>query len=351
MRFSHVPRFTAIAACTALLAGCGSFPQLAPPGAAGIASPTAARVGSNPGTRSASWMAQRLTGTDLLYVGNSNGTVSVYDYSDGTIVGVLTKFMQPQGMCADRSGNVYIADYKARKVYEYAHGGTKPIFALDERPYHPFACSVEPKTGDLAVADFAQGYDTPGSVRVYSPGSKKTETYTATRDDHFISCAYDDRGDLFVLSDNYYYGYSSGHFFDFYYLPKGATQLIALDVPNPHYYNSGWDYQDVQSVAWDGRHWIVESYDYLDRYDINVDVTYVGATELTATYRYQGPIALYRPTRKAKATQVVAASGSFSGKSAVDYWAYPAGGYPTSTITQDLDNPFGVAISLGASSR
>lgn len=296
-------------------------------------------------------MAKGLTNQDLLYVGNGNGTVSVYNYSDGTVVGVLTKFVDPKGMCTDRSGNVYIADFKAKKVSEYAHGGKRPIQTFNQSRYHPYACSVDPKTGDLAVADFTQGYDTPGSIRVYSPGSKTPETYTATFDDHFIGCAYDNRGDLFVLSDNYYYGYSSGHFFDFYYLPKAATQLIKLDVPNPHY-SSGWDYRDVQSVDWDGRHWTVESYEYLDRYDINVDVTYVGATVLTASYWYQGPIALYRSTPKAKATQVVAVSTSLSGeKSAVDYWAYPAGGNPTATITQDLDNPFGVAISLGASSR
>lgn len=341
----HVARFLTVAASAAFLAGCGSLHQLGPPGATEA---PAARVNAHSGT--SSWMAHGLTNQDLLYVGNGNGTVSVYNYADGTIAGVLTAFARPQGMCSDRSGNVYITDYQVKRVYEYAHGGSKPIFVLHEHPYHPYACSVDPKTGDIAIADYTQTYDTPGSIRVYSPKTKKTVTYTATRDDHFIGCAYDAHGDLFAVSDNWYYGYSYGSYFNFYYLPKAATQLIALNVPNPHY-SSGWDYQDVQDVAWDGRHWIVESYEYLDRYDINVDVTYVGDTLLTASYRYQGPIALYQPTRKGKASQVVAASSSFSGKSAVDYWAYPAGGSPTATITQDLDNPFGVAISLGASSR
>jgi|SRR5579862_8284170 len=348
MPSSHVDRLLVAAASAALLAGCGALQQLPPSNAAATGSSSVSMARQRPDARGVSRIAKGLTNQDLLYVSNGNGTVSVYSYSDGTIVGVLTKFKQPQGMCSDRSGNAYIADYKARKVYEYAHGGTKPILVLNDPAYHPYACSINPRNGDVAVANATQSYDTPGSIRVYSPGSNKTVTYTATFDDHFIGCAYDDHGDLFVVSDSYYYTYESGSFFVFYYLPKAATQLIKLDVPNPHYY-SGWEYQDVQAVAWDGRHWIVESYEYLDRYDINVDVTYVGDTVLNSTYRYQGPIAVYRATRKAKATQVVAASSSFSGKSAVDYWAYPAGGYPTQTITQDLDNPFGVAISLGSS--
>jgi hypothetical protein len=344
MPSSRVDRLAAAIVCAALLAGCGSSTQFAPP------TTQAATAGARSNTHGVSWMAKDLTGQDLLYVGNANGTVNVYSYADGTLVGVLTRFTQPQGMCTDRSGNVYIADFKANKVFEYAHGGEKPIKTFKESPFHPYACSVDTRTGDLAVANYAQNYYDQGNVRIYSPGSKQPVTYTGTTDDHFTGCAYDDHGDLFVLSYNFYYYYSGYGTPVFYYLPKRATQLLLEDVPNPHSY-SGWEYTAVQGLAWDGRHWIVENDGYLDRFNINVKVTYVGATLLTATYRYQGPIALYRQTPKAKATQVVAASGTFSGKSAVDYWAYPAGGYPTQTITQYLDNAFGVAISLGATSR
>jgi hypothetical protein len=118
-----------------------------------------------------------------------------------------------------------------------------------------------------------------------------------------------------------------------------------MDIPNPHSY-SGWE--KVQGLAWDGRHWIVESYNYLDRFAINIKATYVGDTEITSSYNYQGPIAVYRPTTKGKATQVVADSNAFSGKSGVDYWSYPLGGNALYVITQDLDDPYGVAISMGA---
>jgi|SRR5579862_2660943 len=347
MCLSHSSRFIAFAACIALLTGCGSSRQWAP-AATEVASPQAASVVQS-GTSGVSWMAKGLTSQDLLYVSNGNGTVNVYNYSDGSVVGVLTKFTQPQGMCSDRSGDVYITDFKANKVYEYPHGGTKPSKSLKESPYHPYACSVDPKTGDLAVANYAQRFYDEGNIRIYSPGSNEPVTYTGTSDDHFTGCAYDTHDDLFILSDSFYYYYSSEYYPVFYYLPKRATSFVKLDVPNPHYY-SGWDYQYVEGLAWDGKHWIVENDQYLDRFDINVDVTYVGATQLTGSYRGQGPLAFYQPTRKGKATQVVGASSSFSGKSAVEYWDYPAGGDPTSTITQDLDNPFGVAISLGSGS-
>ena len=40
-----------------------------------------------------------------------------------------------------------------RKVSEYAHGGKKPIEDLSDPPYLPFGCSVDPPTGNLAVAN------------------------------------------------------------------------------------------------------------------------------------------------------------------------------------------------------
>ncbi len=76
-------------------------------------------------------MVKGLKQRDLLYVSNADGTVSVYRYWQRTLVGVLTNFTQPMGECADAAGDVYITDYAASTISEYAHGGTKPIRVLE----------------------------------------------------------------------------------------------------------------------------------------------------------------------------------------------------------------------------
>ena len=74
----------------------------------------------------------------LLYVSNQGtGNVTVYTYLNGgglVLVGTLTGFSRPTGMCTDNLGNVWILDYGTRKIFEYAHGGTNPIFKITNIP-------------------------------------------------------------------------------------------------------------------------------------------------------------------------------------------------------------------------
>jgi hypothetical protein len=221
--------------------GCGA-PQ---PGTLPAAVP-AARVEDD-----ASWMAGGLKQHDLLYVSNSNGTVSIYRYWQRTLVGVLTHFSRPLGICADPAGNVYIVDAARSQVDEYAHGGTKQINVIDDRPFKPWACSVNPKNGAVAVANNpVNSYYKPGNIAVYSPGQPR-KVYQGTSNDHFIYCAYDDRGDLLATSLDGYYDY----YIAFYYLPKGGNALLSMDLYGQDRY--------VQGLGYDGKYWVVESYDVL----------------------------------------------------------------------------------------
>ena len=119
----------------------------------------------------------------LLYVSNTNGVVNVYEYWTHKLVGVLTKFTQPAGSCADKGGDVYIVDYQAQTISEYAHGGKKPIDVINDS-YYPYACSVDRTTGDLAVANYRQpyysltklGYET-GNLAIYKSGKGKPTYY------------------------------------------------------------------------------------------------------------------------------------------------------------------------------
>jgi hypothetical protein len=293
-------------------------------------------------------MGDGLKQRDLLYVSNANGTVSVYRYWQHTLVGVLTHFDDPLGECADPGGYVYIADYTAKKIDEYAHAGAKAIHTIDDSPYTPYGCSVAPTNGDLAVANYGQKnyrYYGSGNLAVYPGGKGAPTLYAPENDDHFVSCAYDDRGDLLAISET---GYSDPIYYspEFFYLPKHGKELVEMNLPNP-YESSGWYNQPVQGIAWDGKYWVVETYNELYLYTIDVKPEFVSRIELSGAYFEPGPVSIYRRGFKGVGTQVVAASSEESGKGVVDYWSYPAGGSPIAEITSDLDAPFGVAVSQG----
>ena len=159
-----------------------------------------------------------------------------------------------------------------------------------------------------------------------------------SRHDNFTSCAYDDRGDLLATG---IYGYEF-YYTEFYYLPRHGTQLIAMDLPGGR--SSGWG--DIQGIAWDGKYWVVVYDNELLRYKINLQAEHVDTINLsTGSYGGVGAVALFR-NGKGLASQAVSGSNEFSGKTAVEFWKYPAGGNPVAQITQHLDKPFGVAISL-----
>src|SRR4029077_5972075 len=100
-----------------------------------------------------SWMRPDAGGQKLLYVADSgSGTVKVYAYPSLVYDGELTGFIQPLFDCADKAGNVWIVDYAAGQMTEYAHGGTSPIATLTGLT-NPYECSVDRPTGDLAVAE------------------------------------------------------------------------------------------------------------------------------------------------------------------------------------------------------
>lgn len=330
----------------AILGACaGGAPTALPPTAVNPAPNSVAGPAAQSRVAGGSWMSPDAAQRDLLYVSNANGTVSVYRYWQHTLVGVLTNFSKPQGECSDRAGNVYIADSANKKVYEYAHGGKKPIRVLSEAPLQPYGCSVSPANGDLAVANAAGDEYTPGNLTIYPHGTGTPKTYQGPYDDHFINCAYDDRGDLFANSQIVYY-YSFFYEIAFYYLPKRGPNLIPEKLSDP-YFSSGWPY--VYAVSFDGKYWVVDAANELFLYKININPQYIGKIEFTGNYGI-GPATLLRKTLAGRATQIAGAADTRS-TSAVDYWKYPDGGSPIYSITKDLDDPTGIAISLGRSAR
>jgi hypothetical protein len=246
-------------AAVAIFAGCssgGAQSAFAPPAAtqnapvANPSSPSSANVmtPTMPGKAAInvqpdhqpSWMSPNSKKQALLYVSDQKtDDVYVYSYPKGKLVGTLTGFAAPYGQCADKSGNVFITQFDASEVTEYAHGGTNPIKTLDTPGQSPVGCSVDPKTGNLAVATFISD-NYPGGIFVFAHAAGTPKVYQAPGMYYYFPPAYDDRGNLFVEVE----GPSSGG--TVVELPRGSGTFKALYLNVTIHFPGG--------VQWDGTH-------------------------------------------------------------------------------------------------
>ena len=271
--------------------------------------------------RSKSWMDAGLKNQDLLYVTNQNGLVNVYRYSQHTLVGVLTDFEQPMGECIDASGHVYITDYQADEIAEYAHGVKKPIYIIKDSD-GPYGCAVDPRTGNLAVANFGPLYKN-GNFEVYVHARGKPIIYGQTcGETNFMSVGYDKYGNL-LAEASYYYSieYNGG----FSYLPAKSKTPSCIQMPGP---SSSWNWYQVFSIVWDGKYWVIDT-SGLYRYTINIKAEYIDKIVLSGA-GYVGPIAIYRKSLKGYGTQIVGTSGYLYGGTleVLRTWNYPSPAAP-----------------------
>jgi hypothetical protein len=127
-----------------------------------------------------SWMSpDARPGSRLIYVSDSS-TYDVYVFGDSTgkLLGTLTDQNNPAGLCADRKGHVFVTQLYGHQIVEYAHGATKPIKILSDPGYEPGACSVDPATGNLAVANIVSDEFTQGNLLVYPDATGTPTTYS-----------------------------------------------------------------------------------------------------------------------------------------------------------------------------
>ncbi len=234
-----LPRALGVTAAATTLAGCGAAQV---PGGTPLALPGVVRA-SAPAPRARSWMHQRAQGVDLLYVSDTNGHVYVYSYPAGERIGTLTGFEAPEGLCSDSAGDVYVIDTLAVTVFKYAHAGTKPIEELHTYGYYPEGCSVDPTSGDLAVADYASNPQLgPGAVTIFKKGKGIGHSYQDSSLNQYFFCTYDAKGNLYVDGTNA--ATSQAQLAE---IPQGSTSFtnITLDK-NVGPYPLG--------VQWDGKY-------------------------------------------------------------------------------------------------
>src|ERR1700729_2334290 len=221
----------AIGAAAALLAGCGgSQPTIGAPGAM-----QQSRAVAGHAAHGGSWMLPGTSGGDLIYATGGCGGTCVLSYPGGKVVGSLGTG-GGAGTCADNDGNIYVANQGT--LLEFAHGGTTPINTYTLSDGSIAACSVDPITGDVAVAVFEASYD----VGVFTSPSAPAMTYVVRNGAAY--CGYDNEGNLFVDS--------SSPTITLDELPKNGSAFAPVSINKTLQGVAG-------NIQWDGSYLAVES--------------------------------------------------------------------------------------------
>lgn len=317
----------ALAGCVTafVLAGCsGSQPSIEPSGSTtqSVAMPT-------PVDRSGSWMLPEAKGDDLLYVSTTFKTY-VDSYPQGKLVGELAEggFY----LCADKAGNIFLSQYTdgTHGILEYAHGGTTPIATI-KTAGPPWGCSVDPVTGDLAVAipDVAGIYH--GELAIYKHGRGRPRVFSDESAIKYIFfCRYNASGDLFI-DGTPAYRYSPY----LAELPRGSQTITNLTLTGEFY--------PVSDIEWDGSYLAVADgfAGAVDRISVSGSSATIVSTVPLQHWRFR-PAArqvwIYR-------NRLITSPGRHD---AAAIWHYPEGEEPFRRLPPDFDQQQveGVVVSL-----
>ena len=287
----------------------------------------------------------------LLYVGDDEtNDVYVYDYPKGTAAGTLTGFDGPYGECSDSKGDVYIANFDAGDVVEYGHGGTKILNTYDSGGT-PIGCSVDSK-GNVSATSFD-----PGEITVFAGGDpSKGTTYTGSCT-YIWTAGYDNNDNLIAVGETS----SGGRCYNG--LASGGKSLESLSFSGTIDFPGG--------SHWDGAYMGLGDQEANGTYQTGTWRVTLSGTTLTAT----GSEVAYSDTCYNTYTDVVnpdftngktnispdkkKKGGSANtmiganlwcpdgGTGEVGYWAYPAGGAKSGSLSGASSDPYGEAVSFG----
>ncbi|MGA2760598.1 MAG: hypothetical protein ABSF08_09805 [Candidatus Cybelea sp.] len=283
----------------------------------------------------------------LLYVSSQySNDVYVYDYDKGRLLEKLSGFSAPYGQCVDAKGDVWITNYSGSSVVEYAHGGTTPLKTLQTHG-NSVGCSVAP-SGDLAVANFGVDPKGQGALLIFKKASGKPKQYISTTCFNMWPPGYAESGNLYVE------GYSEPGGEYVCELPAGGNALRTVKYSAYGYWPG--------AVMWDGKYITLteqvsssnesQTDIYQESEDASGNLTQVGKTVLSDDC-FRDEVGVVQPfivgekntpENSQQGTSVVGGNDQCNYR--FDYWAYPAGGLPTSTLKSSPLQPYGQSVSI-----
>jgi hypothetical protein len=265
--------------------------------------------------------------------------VEFFNYKTDKQLGTLTDFRVPMGQCVDKHGDVWITDEDEESVQEYAHDGAGPLKTLDTDGQAQ-GCSVDPTTGNLAVADrysFHDGKEGDGDIFVFKNASGTPTVYTNSYCNVYSSPGYDNNGNLYVAAE--YEQKGTGVVCE---LPAGASAMrnvtVSVTIGNPG------------TVMWDGKYITLADLYYeggpttaiyqMTEQPSSGNLTVVGTTVLQDDDCGSGwtivgqPYIVGKkntPANKQQGTLLIG-DNSYCEDHPFDFWAYPAGGNPIKQV-------------------
>jgi hypothetical protein len=270
---------------------------------------------------------KKTSGT-LLYISDIGAeSVDIFSYPEGKLVGTLTGFAEPNGLCADAKGNVFVTDADNGRVVKYAHGGTTPIAKLATGG-SPIGCAIDPNSGDLAVTFYTTpGYQ--GNFSIFKNASGSGTNYSGLYRTFF--CTYDDSGNLFVD------GFAADARVNLGELSKGSSSMAIVKL--------NWDAGWTGGLQWDGKYLALGD-EYASKYVPSRAVNSVyqvkvsnGFATLVKTAGLEGGQDVVQFTLDGKSL-----IGPDAATTSVKFFPYPKGGKATKTITGFYE-PVGSALS------
>lgn len=370
----------ALAACAAaaILAGCsgGSGSPSSALGSTGLhANPGAHVLGQSRtafaslrsvvphSDRRKSWRSPKLKADSsgrLLFVSDvGDNDVYIFSMPSLTLMATVTGFNEPQGMCSDKTGDVWVTNTNTLQIFKLNRSGSI-VGTLNDSSGYPVGCAWDKKTGNLAVTNISDPGSTPGQILVY-PGASGTPTaYTDPDMAYYYFPAYDKNGNLFVDGFD-----SSDTYFVLAKLPKNANSASTVTIGGGTIYFPG-TVQWVSRKA--GPYLIVGDQEcggnvYLESSCLYA-VSLSGRGGLTGTITGSTPLDNSTGSPACDVTQGVRNGERFFGSdyeystssgygcasggsvaSATNLWAYPGGGTPLRTSPNAESAPVGAAIS------
>ncbi len=245
----------------------------------------------------------------LLYLatsdGGPSGTVSIRSFPAGTPVRKIYFDSYVGALCADSIGNVWVTTYAESvwRLYEYPHGGTKPISQIKlGRPHVARGCAVDPTTGNLATLDHY-------GVELFR-GGKQDQAIDYRLGVTPIACTFDGKGNLFI--DGFQANTAP---FLIEELAKGSSTFERLSLDRPYGAPGG--------IAWDGAYVAVATSGYPVE---PVIYRFVVSRKIAKVVQSVHPAGLYYSVSIAFHDGLLAAAKWATHH--VDIWAYPGDGEP-----------------------
>lgn len=297
---------------------------------AACSTPLSRGPGALPSVVSSPIAPNRAAQSTLLYISDANDNlVYVVALPSGKLAGKLTGFDQPTGVCSNTKGDVFVVSSQASEILAYKHAARSPFEALGDHPYIPVGCSLDPVTGNLAVANCC-GNSPDGSLVIYDRAKGSPHYFTDPSMYVYWYCAYDGSGNLYVSGINHSYTYQ----LDVMPARKRTLQTVTL-TPNI----TG----DVSpALQWDGDYLAIASptTGSIGEYLVSgTSAKRVHVTKLAQT-TYAGDFWIAADGK----TRTLYAPIGENSVPTVGVYAYPKGGEPTAKLYDAID-PFAVTVS------